>query len=105
MGRLCKRLPRMAAVMTLPERLDLSACKALLPELVALRGQDIELDGSNMHHLGAIGAQFLLSGRASWRRDAAAFALTGLGDSALRCLAGLGIAPEQVGHTRAETTP
>lgn len=87
----------MAAVIALPERMDISSCKDLLPQLVASRGQDLELDGNAVRHIGAVGAQLLLSANNSWMEDSATLTVTGLGDPATKCLSSLGVQLEQIG--------
>ncbi|MCV6598699.1 MAG: STAS domain-containing protein [Mangrovicoccus sp.] len=87
----------MTAALTLPDRLDISSCQALLPRLLELRAQDLEADGSSVKHIGAIGAQFLISAKNSWEKDASRFAVHGLSEAMIDSLRELGLTPEQVG--------
>ncbi|MCR9088317.1 MAG: STAS domain-containing protein [Rhodobacteraceae bacterium] len=94
----------MARVITLPDRLDSTACSELLPMLIAHRTDPVDLDGSAVSHIGAVGAQLLLAARASWT-DPDRFRVTGLQQPALRCLAELGFAPDHVGAVPAGPAP
>jgi chemotaxis protein CheX len=55
--------------------LDLNAAGPLHAELLALRGGDLDLDASAVSRMGAQVLQVLLSARATWREDGAAFAI------------------------------
>ena len=67
--------PLPPAVLRLSQVLDLNAATPLANELLALRGQAVELDASDVERLGAQCLQVLLSARATWAADGAAFAL------------------------------
>lgn len=95
----------MAVVITLPSRLDIASCRAVLPDLVAQRAQAVELDGAAVSHIGAVGAQLLLSARASWGAEPGGLRVTGLAQSALKCLEDLGIAPDEIGAVAAGPAP
>jgi len=94
----------MSAALTLPDRLDISSCQALLPRLVELRAQDLEADGSSVKHIGAVGAQFLLSAKNSWDKDAASFVVRGLSEALLDSVVELGLTPEQIGAATEDAT-
>ena len=93
----------MARVIALPRRLDTAACTELHAVLIAHRHAPIDLDGTATDHIGAVGAQLLLAAFRSWS-DPSTFRITDLQQSALLCLAELGITPEQIGAARAEVT-
>lgn len=59
----------------LPAVMDMRAAGPLAQELLALRGQPIDLDASGVERLGGLGLQVLLSARLTWRRDGLGFAL------------------------------
>jgi chemotaxis protein CheX len=55
--------------LTLPSILDIQAAEALRSQLLALRGQDVVLDASNVERLGGLCLQVLISARNTWARD------------------------------------
>ena len=59
----------MTAALTLPSILDIQAAEPLRGEFLALRGQDVEVDASNVERLGALCLQVLISARKTWARD------------------------------------
>jgi chemotaxis protein CheX len=64
-----------AAVLRLAQTLDLNAAGPLAAELLALRGRDLAVDASAVERMGAQCLQVLLSARATWTADGAAFSL------------------------------
>ena len=70
-------LPNGPAVLRLGQLLDLNAATPLAAELLALRGNDLEVDASAVSRMGAQCLQVLLSARATWRDDGFAFAIAG----------------------------
>lgn len=54
---------------TLPAVLDLRAAAPLASELLALKGFDVEIDGSEVRRLGGQCLQVLLSAHASWEAE------------------------------------
>ncbi len=87
--------PESAAVVRLGQVLDLNAAGPLAHELLALRGRDLELDASAVQRLGAQCLQVLLSARATWDADGAAFAVVQPSDEFTSTLALLGAPIEQ----------
>lgn len=65
--------PRQA--LALDAALDLNAAGQLRAALLALRGADLALDASAVHHLGAQCAQVLASAAATWAADGAALTI------------------------------
>ena len=67
----------MTAVLALPAVLDIRAAEPLKVDLLALRGQPLTLDVSNVERLGGLCLQVLLSARQTWVADGQALTLTG----------------------------
>ena len=63
----------MARSFVLPEVVDLVAVTPLRSDLIALRGEDVEIDASAVQRIGGLGVQLLLSAAATWRREGRAF--------------------------------
>jgi chemotaxis protein CheX len=63
----------MARSFVLPEVVDLVAVTPLRSNLIALRGEDVELDASAVQRISGLGVQLLLSAAATWRQDGHAF--------------------------------
>lgn len=61
--------PQAAAVVSLPQVLDLQAAEPLRAELMALRGRPLTLDASQVTRLGGLCLQVLLSARKIWAED------------------------------------
>ncbi len=59
----------MARTLVLPEIIDVTAVGPLHKELCGMRGDDIQLDASNVQRVGGLGLQVLLSAAATWRGD------------------------------------
>ena len=59
----------MARTLVLPEIIDVVAVAPLHKELCGLRGEDIQIDASNVQRVGGLGLQVLLSAAATWRSD------------------------------------
>jgi chemotaxis protein CheX len=53
----------------LPPSLDSQASSQLLTAILALRGDDLELDASHARRLGGLCLQILLAARACWAAD------------------------------------
>ena len=87
--------PESAAVVHLRQILDLNAAAPLAAELLALRGRNLEVDASAVERVGAQCLQVLLSARATWDADGAAFALVSPSDEFASTLALLGAPIEQ----------
>ena len=58
-----------AAVLKLAESLDLSAVGALAEALKTMRGQELQIDASDVRRIGALCLQVLLSAKATWTAD------------------------------------
>lgn len=84
-----------AAIVRLGQVLDLNAAAPLAHELLALRGRDLEVDASAVERLGAQCVQVLLSARATWDADGAAFAVVSPSSEFTSTLALLGAPIEQ----------
>lgn len=59
----------MTAALTLPPVLDLNAAAPLKADLLALRGQDVTLDGAAVERLGGLCLQVLLAAAKTWAED------------------------------------
>ena len=64
-----------AAVLRLAPALDIKAAVPLAVALIALRGADLVLDGSQTTRIGGQCLQVLLSAQAAWEADGHAFSL------------------------------
>lgn len=53
----------------LPAVLDSQAAAVLLATMRALRGRDVQLDGSNVRRLGALCLQIILAANNAWAAD------------------------------------
>ena len=87
--------PESAAVLRLGQVLDLNAAGPLANEFLALRGQALEVDASAVERMGAQCLQVLLSARATWDADGAAFAVISPSDEFTSTLALLGAPIDQ----------
>lgn len=92
--------PESAAVLRLNQVLDLNAAGPLAHELLALRGRDVDVDASGVERLGAQCLQVLLSARATWDADGAAFAVVSPSDEFTSTLALLGAPIDQHFNSR-----
>ncbi len=59
----------MSTAISLPAVLDLRAAEPLKAQLLAVRGQAANVDGSAVERLGGLCLQVLLSAIATWRAD------------------------------------
>ena len=59
----------MAAVVVLAAVLDIQQAAPLREELIALRGQEVVVDGSAVDRLGALCLQVLISAQQTWAQD------------------------------------
>ena len=84
-----------SSIVRLSQVLDLNAATPLANELLALRGQALNVDASAVERLGAQCLQVLLSARATWEADGAAFALVSPSSEFESTLALLGAPLEQ----------
>jgi chemotaxis protein CheX len=65
----------MSAPLTLPPHLDLVAAAPLRSEILARRGQPLDLDGAAVQRMGGLCLQVLLSARNAWAADDQPFRL------------------------------
>ncbi len=67
--------------MKLAPVLDLSAAKPLWADILAARGQPLELDASEVQRLGGLCLQALLAARKQWREDGVDFSIANASDA------------------------
>lgn len=84
----------------LDKALDLKAATPLAELLLSRRGQDIELDASNVERLGGQCLQILLSARASWASDGRNFTVEKLSPPIIATLELLGVDPAVLQYRR-----
>jgi chemotaxis protein CheX len=65
----------MTATYELPAHLDLVAAAPLRSEILARRGQPLDLDGAAVQRMGGLCLQVLLAARAAWAADNQPFRL------------------------------
>lgn len=83
----------MTATVSLPERMDLTSVASLADTLRAQIGADVTLDAAGVRHVGALGAQVLLSAVATWSATGHALTLDRPSDDFLTQMAELGLHP------------
>lgn len=83
-----------ARVLRLPARMNYAAADELSEAFEHLRDSPIEVDASDVTHLGAIGLQVLLAARKQWQLDGVSFRLTGASAAFVDSLNLLGVQPE-----------
>lgn len=76
----------------LPERLDLSTVTDVCADLRLIDGPDIHLDARNLRHLGALGAELLLSAQASAQARGGRLILSSRSEAVDLALTDLGLA-------------
>jgi chemotaxis protein CheX len=86
----------MTATVSLPERMDLASAAPLSDTLRAQIGADLTLDASGVRHVGALGAQVLLSAVATWAATGHALALDRPSADFLTQMAELGLDPDDL---------
>jgi chemotaxis protein CheX len=74
------------APLCLAEILDLKAAAGLHKSLLARRGQDLTLDGSQVSRLGGQCLQVLLAAVAAWRTDGLSLSFVNLSEALIRAL-------------------
>ncbi|MCP5036762.1 MAG: STAS domain-containing protein [Rhodobacteraceae bacterium] len=82
------------AVLKLDERLDLSNATALAAAILQHADNDLELDASDVTHLGAMGLQVIRSAAKSWDKSGDELHVTGLSTDCADQLQLLGFTPE-----------
>lgn len=84
----------MTAVLTLSEKLDFSAVARLKSELLALSGQDVEVDATCVNHMGTLCLQVLLAASKDWGAAGKKFDVISASDICSTQLALHGFSPE-----------
>ena len=74
----------------LVETLDLPAVVALAGALQAQRGQDLQVDASDVRRIGALCLQVLLSARATWAADGQVLTISNPSSDFIEAMALLG---------------
>ncbi len=82
-----------SASLGLPPHLDIAAAGPLRDRLLALRGRDLELDGSAVVRMGALCLQVLLAASRSWRKDGFRFRIVDPSHGLCEALRQMGAAP------------
>lgn len=82
-------------MIALPETLDMRAAQPLRDQLMAARGAKVELDGSGVRRMGALGLQVLLAAERQWRADGHELRLINPSPDLLAGLKLLGVAESQ----------
>jgi chemotaxis protein CheX len=77
----------MMAAMSLAPVLDFAAAVPLRDDLLAQRGQDLELDAAAVSRVGGQCLQVLLAAQRSWTADGRAFRLINVSDACRDALA------------------
>ncbi|GAC1345899.1 MAG: hypothetical protein NVSMB18_26670 [Acetobacteraceae bacterium] len=77
-------------VLTLPPVLDLSAATALHANLLAARGEDLEVDASEVQRLGGQCLQLLLAATKAWQTDGKLLRLKNASDPCQDALTAMG---------------
>ena len=85
----------MTAQLTLPARLDLTAARPLAQDLAALTG-DLDLDASQVTHLGGLCLQVLLASAQSCQASGRGFQVSTPSDDFDAALAMFGVDPSQL---------
>ena len=88
----------MTAVYSLPERLERRALATARSAILALRGADLDLEGSSVSHLGRMGLKFLLSAFQAWRKDGRRLRLIDPSPCLLEAFVRLSLATETKGE-------
>jgi chemotaxis protein CheX len=78
------------ANLALAANLDILAAEPLRSELLALRGQDVTLDASQVERLGGLCLQVLMSAQKTWELDDRGFEITPKSDAFLNQWAAFG---------------
>ena len=84
----------MTAVLTLQERLDFGAVSALKADILGQAGNDLEVDASNVTHMGTLCLQVLIAASNDWISAGHKFNLTSPSDACATQLNLHGITPD-----------
>lgn len=83
-------------ILKLPEVLDLNAANRLHEQVLAHKGENIDVDASDVSRLGAQCVQVLLSAVQSWRADDQSFKVAQASNAYIKTLQLLGISDESL---------
>ncbi|MDP2119370.1 MAG: STAS domain-containing protein [Hoeflea sp.] len=78
----------------LPEVLDLNAASRLHEQVLAHKGEDIDIDATDVSRVGAQCVQVLLAAAVSWRADDQSLKVKQASDAFIKTLQLLGISDE-----------
>jgi chemotaxis protein CheX len=81
-------------ILKLPEVLDLNAASRLHEQVLAHKGEDIDIDASDVNRVGAQCIQVLLAAAKSWRAEDQHFKVEPASDVFVKTLQLLGISDE-----------
>tara|TARA_R110002020_G_scaffold65144_4_gene172198 strand:- start:4652 stop:4951 length:300 start_codon:yes stop_codon:yes gene_type:complete len=81
-------------VLKLPEILDLNAASRLHEQVLAHKGEDIDIDATEVTRVGAQCVQVLLAAALSWRADDQSLKVNKASDAFIKTLQLLGISDE-----------
>lgn len=84
----------MTAVLTLQERLDFSAVTPLKTALIEHIGYDLEIDASQVVHMGTLCLQVLIAAARDWGGNGHKFQITAPSEICITQLALHGFSPE-----------
>lgn len=88
--------------LTLPARMDYASLDAFHAEIKEARGEDLNLDGSKVTHLGACGLQLLVSAWKAWERDGHSLIVTHPSEKFCDHIQQLGLSSDMFGHSGVE---
>lgn len=81
-------------VLKLPEVLDLNAASRLHEQVLAHKGEDIDIDATDVTRVGAQCVQVLLAAAVSWRAEDQSLTVKQASDAFIKTLQLLGISDE-----------
>ncbi|MEP3439232.1 MAG: STAS domain-containing protein [Hoeflea sp.] len=81
-------------ILKLPEVLDLNAANRLHEQVLAHKGEDIDIDATEVDRVGAQCVQVLLAAALSWRADDQILKVKQASDAFIKTLQLLGISDE-----------
>ncbi|MGV9005207.1 MAG: STAS domain-containing protein [Brevundimonas sp.] len=83
---------------SLPERMDASALLAVQAEIMACRGDDLDLDASGIRRFGGLALQLILAASRTWCCDGFCLRLLNPAPSVRDAVEGLGCTPHIKSH-------
>jgi len=81
-------------ILKLPEVLDLNAASRLHEQVLSHKGEDIDIDATDVSRVGAQCVQVLLAAAVSWRADDQSLKVKQASDAFIKTLQLLGISDE-----------